>query len=187
MKLNKKKIVIFSAVVTVVAAISYSVHSLNTPATGTVSQNSPAEEKTPEKKTISGKYIDFQYPARFAEASNANQTASLEYWILVSRLSQGAGQTGQISVIITNLPEGGVKEDSSYKNVHAFTDKYKLNDTTYNNEPVSVATRTDPSYERTALWPHKKLLLTATVTSSTQNDQLDKEFNDLLSSVQWQP
>lgn len=188
MKLSKKKLIISAAFVLVVLMLFYVVvHSLNSPANGSVTQIAPVTEKAPEKKTIIGKNVSFKYPARFSESSNSTPTASLEYWILVSRLGQGAGQSGQISVTIVNLPEGGIKEDSSYKNVHAFPDKYKLSDLNINNEPVIIATRIDPTYERTALYAHKKLLLTATVTASAQNDQLDREFTDLLSSVAWQP
>lgn len=186
MKVGRKKIIILGAVTAVTITTALAIRALNTPAVGTVTQVMPATEKAPDNKTATGKYILFKYPARYSEASNKNQSASLEYWILVTRFGQGTGQTGQISLNITNLPEGGVKEDSSYKNIHAFSDKYKLTDKSINNEPVIIATRMDPSYERTALWPHKKLLLTATLTSSVDDVQLNKEFDELLNSVQFQ-
>lgn len=187
MKLSKKKIIILGVVLAGVVGLIYFVGSLNKPAEGTVKQVTSTEEKPPEYKTIAGEHITFQYPERFSEASNSNPSASLEHWILVTRLSQGAGQTGQISLSIAKLPEGGVKENSSYKHINAFTDKYKLSDASYSDEPVIIATRIDPSYERTALWQHKNLLLTATLTSSTENEQLNREFDELLRSMQWQP
>ena len=187
LRLTKIKAVSMVLAGLAVAVAVLAIVSLNKPALGTVTQIAPAEEKIPEKKTITGKNISFQYPARYSESSNQNQSASLEYWILVTRIGQGTGPTGQVSVIITNLPEGGVKEDSSYKNVHAFTDKYKLSDATYNNEPVILAKRVDPTYERVALWSHKKLLLTATMSSSADSEQLNNEFDELLRSVVWQP
>ncbi|CAN5379437.1 hypothetical protein BH10PAT3_BH10PAT3_3010 [soil metagenome] len=186
-RLTKKYTILLVILVLLVGSVVFAVRALNSPAYGTVSDIAAPEPKKIPLKRITGKYISFEYPGRFEEVSNQNQTASLEHWILIARQGLGIGQSGQINMAVSNLPAGGIKETDTYKLHHAFPERYTVTDLEYNHEPVTLTIRTDPTYERIILWPHGKLLLSASLTSSLKNEQLIKELDDLLKGLKWQP
>jgi len=185
--INKKVIIPLVIILVIVGAMLLLIRSLNSPAEGVVGVTSQknANEPPPSPKKLSGKYIAFKYPNRYEQIAKNSTSASLEHWTLYGRQALGPGPSAQISVIVTTLPNGGVKEDSAYKLYAAFPDKYKLTETTQDNEKVIIGTANGAEYIRTALWEHKNLLLTVAFSSNQENEQLVTEMNALLASVDW--
>lgn len=186
-----KKLRNFIIVMLLVGALAggalYGIHILRGPATGTVIQTStPDIVKSPDG-VITSDFLTAHYPGRYAPVQTQNQgaSASLQAWTLYAHQVEGIGQSATIALVITNLPAGGVKSDSAYNLFSVRTDIYKLTTSTYKSEPVYIAKRHDPTYQYTVLWPHKKLLLTATLTAGGESDLVNNELNALLTSVEW--
>ncbi len=134
---------------------------------------------------FNSKYFRTKYPDRYELKDNTKPSASLQSWQLLAHQSIGGRPAAQFSVVVENMPSGGVKESSAYKLFSAYPNLYSLVQKIYQNESVTVALRSDPSYTQTVLWPHGRFLLTISQTSSTRSDRLEKEFETLLSNLSW--
>jgi hypothetical protein len=191
-KVLHKKIKILLIVLAVVAAMvgmaAYAVHSLNKPAMGTIKQAEPTDLQANQvtTKKLSSGYLSASYPNRYGiNELSAATSASLHAWMLVAHQASIYEQAAQISIIITNLPVGGVKQDSAYSLYSSRPEIYKLSKATYNNDPVYVSKRSDQTYQKSILWPHKNFLLTITLTTSNETDAINHELDTILKSVKW--
>ncbi len=190
MFLRKKIIITIIILILGLSAGLYGIQALNKPAEGVVNQdfNQPiAPYKQPSEilKEFKSTYFTSKYPSRYELQVNQNKSASLESWIVIAHQAIGQGPSSKIGISVTNLPNGGVKEDSAYKQFEAFKEIYTLTKETHNGKAVVVAERTDPNYEHTILWENSAYLLTASLTSGQKNSQLVSELNVILDNLMW--
>ena len=186
-----RNIITLTVALLAMGSFLYIKHLANSPALGTVALNTDIsnqyETTTKALKTFSSDYFSFQYPARYSLQTNQNKSASIASWNLIAHQVIGEGPGSIISVTISNVPKGGVTEDSAYKLFSAFPDRYKLTKPTINKDEVVIAEQVSPSYGRVALWAHGKYLATFSLTSGQQNDLLVNELDTILKNVQWLP
>lgn len=184
---RKRKVLIITTALLIVLAggVVWVIHLVRGPANGTVIQlvNQPIQKLD---KTLSSKYFTAQYPGRY-EAAQTQQiaSASLKSWTLISHQEPGVGEGAKLSIIVTTLPADGVKGDSAYSLYNAHPELYSLKPVTYGTDKGYDAKRTDTSYQRTILWPHKTYLLTVTVTASNESDLVNNELLSFVKSVTW--
>ncbi len=157
------------------------------PANGTIISTSPGSLTTPQPshRALDSKYFSARYSGRFQLLPESKVSASLQNWTLVARQEAGVGQSAKLSLVITPLPSGGVREDSAYKLYEAHPELYTLSESTYGGESVIVSKRSDPTYQQTVLWPHGNYLLTVSLTSGPESELVNNEFGDMLSSLKW--
>ena len=137
-------------------------------------------------KTLERDNFTLKYPGRYELQISKNSYASLSSWILITHQALGFGQASKISISIANLNSGGIKEESAYKQAEAFPENYGISNETYSGEQVTILERSDPSYEKTILWPHNGLILTISLTSAEKTDSYIQELGAILQSVDWQ-
>lgn len=166
-------------------ALTFVMHLASGPAYGTVLKTVPVQSAAATSdKVLASKYFITRYPARYSQVPTG-PSASLKNWTLVGHQGTIDQESSQISIIITALPTGGVKEDSAYKLYSAYPALYTLSQAAYGHDSVIVAKRSDSSYQQTVLWPHGNYLLTVSLTADTETTLVDKELQTLLSHLQW--
>ncbi len=183
-KLSVGLLLLICAVIGLTAAV---LHIMRQPANGDVIKTNPTELTTPQPsvRTLDSKYFSTQYSGRYQLLPSTNASASLQSWTLVAHQEAGVGIQRKLSIVITKLPDGGVKEDSAYKLYAAHPELYQLSQAVYANDSVFVAKRTDTSYQQNILWPHDGYLLTVSLTSASQTDLADSELQSLLTALRW--
>lgn len=174
-------------VAAIIGLVLFMVNRLNQPANGTIIQTNTTELTTPQPsvRALDSKYFTAQYSGRYRLLPSTEASASLQYWTLVAHQESGGNIQRKLSVIVTRLPKGGVKEDSAYKLYNAHPELYQLTQATYGGEAVFVAKRTDPTFQQTVLWSHGEYLLTVSLTAATETDIANDEFQSLLTSLRW--
>ncbi len=186
--LKRKKFVIFLvAGLVAVGGVLYGINILNTPAEGKVSVATvtPKRKQTPRKDLVS-QFITFKYPGRYTQETNANKSASLESSFLTAHQVINEGPSTKVAVTIAKLPDGGATEDSAYKQFVAFPNYYTITNEKFHEEPVIIASRTDPNFEQTALWAHGQYLATISMIAGQRTDQLSSELRAILGGLTWQ-
>jgi len=183
---SKKRLIVLSILAIIAGAAVYAVYYISQPAVGNVAvtKTSDPSLKPASYKTLDSPYIKTQYPDRY-EVQKQNASASLDAWILVAHQKSSVLEASQISIIVTTLPAGGVKEDSAYKLFEAHPELYTLKQTTYSEGLAYTAKRTSPTYQQTVLLPHGKYLLTVGLMAGRETDLLDSELQGLFTSLSW--
>lgn len=181
-----KKILAAVVVAMLLAGVIISVvHLASGPANGTVLKTKPVQSAAaPADKVLTSRYFTTHYPARYSEIPTG-PSASLQSWTLVGHQGAVDQESSKISVIITALPAGGVKEDSAYKLYNAYPSLYELSQTSYGQDSAIIAKRSDSGYQQTVLWPHGNYLLTVSLTAGTEMPLVDSELQTLLSQLRW--
>jgi uncharacterized membrane protein YjjB (DUF3815 family) len=173
------------ACLVVAGALIFVVHLVSGPANGTVLKTMPVQSTAATgDKILASKYFTTHYPARYSQVPTGS-SASLQSWTLVGHQETAGQESSKISVVITALPAGGVKEDSSYKLYNAYPALYKLSQASYGHDSVIIAKRSDSGYQQTVLWPHGNYLLTISLTSGSESSLIDSEMQTVLSHLQW--
>jgi hypothetical protein len=159
----------------------------NKPVEGTIitQAQQPKTNNASGTKTLKTAYYATQYPAHYTTLTKPTNSASLDAEMLSAPGQNSSGTSSKIALTVTNLPEGGVTQDSSYNLFKAHPETYKLEQLTVQGEPVYVGTRTIPDYERTYLWAHGTHLLTVALTTDVQSAAADSELQSILDHVQW--
>ncbi len=126
----------------------------------------PATSQAPASD-LDNSYFSLALPAGFVPQSSQSPSAGLLYSQTI--IKPGAGGSLIISIGISNLPAGGLKESSSYRLRAQQTQTYKLTEQTINGANVTVAARNDGAGgEVVAFLPHGSYLATIGITSGVQ-------------------
>jgi hypothetical protein len=188
---SKKRLifmVIIVAVIIAAAGLVYLLPKLNQPVEGSIvtplTQNSKTSGAS-STKILTTKYYTAQYPVRYTDLTKPTDSASLDAEFLTAHVRGKSGTTSRISFTVTDLPAGGVTEDSSYHLFKSQPAVYTLDQATVQGEPVYVGTRTNPDYERTYLWPHGKYLLTVALSTSASTADTNAELQAIMDHLQW--
>lgn len=186
---KKRKIIVWLVAVVMVCCLgAYLMHRLNQPPIGVIKESPSSNKRSLKKastKTLKSSYFLLKYPERYEIQSSHNKSASSESWIFIAHQALGLGQSSKISMSIVELPLGGVMEDSAYKHFSAFPELYTITTSYYSGESVVVGERTNPSFEKTVLWPHGKYLFTVSLTSAEGSQEFTAELESILRSVVW--
>lgn len=186
--MSRKTLLIVGLMIVLLAgAAIFVVHLVSGPANGTVLKTRPVQSASSAQgdKILASKYFTTHYPRRYQLLPNQSPSASLQSWTLVGHQGTVDQESSKISVVITALPAGGVKEDSAYKLYNAYPALYKLSQASYGHDSVIIAKRSDSGYQQTVLWPHGKYLLTVSLTAGTEMALVDSEMQTVLSHLQW--
>lgn len=188
-KSRKRKIITWLIVLAILAsAVLYIIHLLNKPAVGVIKQGSDSSDEVVAEvapKTLESEYFRLTYPGRYKLQESSNSSESSDTWILIAHQAFGLGQASKIAIFVTNEAPGGIDEESAYKHAEAFPEFYGISSSVYANESVTVLQRTNPSFEKTHLWPHNGLVLTISLTSAERTEKLTAEIEEILRSVTW--
>lgn len=184
----KKRIILLAILMVIVGVVWLVIHALTGPASGSVSNSTAGDAATSINPiALQTNYFTATYPSAYKLAAKLqnNDSASLDHWTLDGQPTPDSPATSHINLIITNLPAGGVTEDSAYKLYQAFPQTYTLSKLTYQGDNGYKATAHDTTYRTFILWPHKKYLLTASLVTPSSNGQADQDFQTVLDSIRW--
>lgn len=182
---HKKILATVVMVILLVTAIIFIARLVSGPANGTVLKTAPVQSAgSTSDKILASKYFTTRYPARYSIVPTGS-SASLQAWTLIGHQATIDQESSKISVIITTLPAGGVKEDSAYKLYDAYPALYKLSQTSFGGDSAIIAERADSGYQQTVLWPHGNYLLTVSLTAGTETAVVDNELQSLLNHLRW--
>jgi hypothetical protein len=158
--------------------------SFNMPVEGTITP--PKVPHVPSAVQLQTTYFETKYPARYQKKTvPSQQSASLGAWVLVAQQDPGVGQSSRINLTVTTLPVGGVTEDSAYKLFTAEPQYYTLSQSKLGDDPVTIAVRNDPTYQKTILWPHGNYLLTISMLTANEQDQAKNDLQTVLANLHW--
>ncbi len=117
----------------VVAASIYGLVTANRPVEGTiVYPQKPSKDAVADpNKMLSTAYYQLMYPPQYQLLPAVANSASLDARALVNRGDSGFSATSRLTVTVTNIPVGGVIEDSSYKLFASQPDTYTLETRVY--------------------------------------------------------
>lgn len=189
-KSRKKKLIIWAVVLIVLTSlVAYAAYLLNRPAEGVVSKgtiSNVTEVADATIETLENDFFTLQYPGEYdlLEAEQS-KSASIVSRTLLDRGAMGLGLISKISISIDSLDSKGITEDSAYKHAEAFPEFYNITETTYTGESTKVLERSNPSYERTILWPHNGYILTVSLTAPEKTDDLVEQLDTIMQSVAW--
>jgi hypothetical protein len=186
---HRAKLLITLGIILLVSALAfdYSVSKVNQPVEGTIvhAAQSPTKEAAPASKDLSTVYYSISYPARYELLPAPTPSASLDAEILSAQAQPGFGVTSKLLLTVTDLPVGGVTEDSSYKLFEAEPDIYSFSQETRGSDTTYVAIRAEPDYQKTILWPHGSHLLTITLVTGAQSETTDADLQTVLTNLKW--
>ena len=182
------KLLLFLAILSALVGVGilYMLFEASRPAEGTIVKTAqPSKAQTPIVKILKTPYYTTSYPGTYELQPRPTNSASLDAQILIARGQDRFGAGSKITLTVETMPEGGVTESSTY---NLFESQPELNTLTreqYIGEEVVVATRVDPDYEKTILWPRGNKLLTITLLASSQTSTEDKDLQTVLNNFHW--
>jgi hypothetical protein len=159
---------------------------LNGPATAqatplTATQGIPTPEPKAGNGQLSGLYITMQYPGVFDQVSRVkNDNSALEQYNITS----SGNYREQISVDVSQLPSGGLNDDSSYRYRSINPDLYTPSKATLQGEPVVLMTKSDNT-EQTLFWVHGGYELIIAITSSDVTDNVKAYMSAIMPTIRW--
>ena len=131
---------------------------------------------------IKGLHITFSYPNGFGNASPVrDKNAGLEGYVLNT---QAVGHGGQIAVQVVKLPSGQLDDNSGYLWRTTVSKDYERPlPTKVLDEPAQIIKKKDGT-EQTLYWPHAKMLVLVSVTTSSGGD-VASYLNTVQTSLRW--
>ena len=165
--------------------------SLQTPAIGVTSQLPIKEPSAPVTSSTGGSvesiYAHFRYPAGYVCLTNQPKAPGLlEYYDILRRGGQ-VGSNASFGITLVNV-SGSFADSSAYMYRQQHPEKYVETILHLHNEALSVFTlkATDDSYEKAAFWLHGKVGAEIVLSANATDTGLDRDFQQLLESWQWQ-
>ncbi len=184
---SKKRLGLLLGVAIIVAAAFIGFKMINSPAEGAIKNVLPAAAPNEPKTSYiekQGTYITFSYPDKYEDNKAARPTnTDLEHFLLLGR-QNGARL---LAITVTQLPSGKLIDDSGYSFRLNHKETYVQSTTKLpNGQTAMIMANQTVNFEKTAFIMYgTKLASVALSSAGGQQDELQTEFDSIVSSVTW--